>query len=240
MNKKILTVAVVAPLLYTACSNSANLPTSEAAQKIETTAVETRTVETNTIETAKAEIVNNQINTEISTPLNTSIEATVNYANNNESIKKKGMLHIKSFMGTLKPTLMSLMQSDPTHKTALGGCSSMAQKMTDDYNAVSPDTKIRRTALRYRNEKNRPDATDTTVMERFLASNDFSKPLVVEMPTHYRVYKALAIKQACLACHGTNISKDLQEMLVTKYPTDMATNFKLGEFRGVVVAEVQK
>jgi len=226
MNKKILTVAVVAPLLYTACSNSTNLPTNEAAQKIETTSIET-----GTIETAK---------TETSAPINSSIEATVNYANDNKSIKNKGMLHIKSFMGTLKPTLMSLMQSDPTHKTALGGCSSMAQKITDDYNAVSPDTKIRRTALRYRNEKNRPDATDTTVMERFLASNDFNKPLVVEMPTHYRVYKALSIKQSCLACHGTNISKDLQEMLVTKYPTDMATNFKLGEFRGVVVAEVQK
>jgi len=226
MNKKILTVAVVAPLLYTACSNTSNLPTSKTAQKIETQKVETAIVET-----AK---------TETSTPVNTSTESTVKYANDNESIKNKGMLHIKSFMGTLKPTLMSLMQSDPTHKTALSACSSMAPKMTNDYNAVSPYTKIRRTALRYRNEQNKPDATDTTVMERFLASNDFKKPLVVEMPTHYRVYKALTIKQPCLACHGTNISKDLQEMLVTKYPTDMATNFKLGEFRGVVVAEVQK
>jgi len=203
MNKKILTVAIVTPLLYTACNGIMNQPSSTA----ETT---------------------------------TTVENNCHYANDNEAIKQKGMLHIKSFMGTLKPTLMSLMQSDPTHKTALGGCSSMAQQMTESYNALSPDTKIRRTALRYRNEKNKPDATDTMVMERFLASNDFNKPLVVEMPTHYRVYKALETKQPCLACHGTNISKDLQEMLVTKYPTDMATNFKLGEFRGVVVAEVQK
>jgi len=203
MNKKILTVTIIAPLFYVACNSTTNQPT-------------------NTITT------------------NQSNELTVNYANDNERIKREGMLHIKSFMGTLKPTLMSLMQSDPTHKTALGACSSMAPKITDDYNAVSPNTKIRRTALRYRNENNKPDATDTTVMERFLASNDFNNPLVVDMPTHYRVYKALTIKQPCLACHGSNISKDLQEMLVTKYPTDMATNFKLGEFRGVVVAEVQK
>jgi len=206
MNKKVLTLVVIAPLFYVACNSTINQPT-------------------NTIKTV---------------PTTKSGELTVNYANGNNRIKKTGMLHIRSFMGTLKPTLMSLMKSDPTHKTALGGCSSMAPKMTYDYNAISPNTKIRRTALRYRNEKNKPDATDTMVMERFLASNDFTKPLVVEMPTHYRVYKALETKQPCLACHGTNISKDLQEMLVTKYPTDMATNFKLGDFRGVVVAEVQK
>jgi hypothetical protein len=210
MNKKILTVAIVAPLLYTACNGTVNQPSSS------TTETTSTTID------------------------NTSNEVIGHYANDNEAIKQKGMLHIKSFMGTLKPTLMSLMQSDPTYKTALGGCSTMAQQMTESYNALSPDTKIRRTALRYRNEKNKPDATDTMVMERFLASNDFNKPLVVEMPTHYRVYKALETKKPCLACHGTNISKELKEMIIQKYPTDMATNFKLGDFRGVVVAEVQK
>jgi len=230
MNKKFLTVAVIAPLFYTACNSTANLPTSQTTQTIETT----------TVETKKSQIIDNVIPTEIPTLTSTSSETTVNYINDSERIISKGMLHIKGFMGTLKPTLMSLMQSDPSHKTALSACTAMAPKMTNDYNAVSPDTKIRRTALKYRNVNNKPDATDTLVMERFLASNNFKKPLVVDMPTHYRVYKALTIKQPCLACHGSNISKDLQEMLIKKYPTDMATNFKLGEFRGVVVAEVQK
>ena len=209
MTKKIITLTLLTPLIYTACSS--NKPNTN-------------------IETPET----------VSTQINNLDTTTVNYNNDNTKIKKQGIMHISSFMGTLKPTLMSLIKSDPSFKTAMGGCTSMAQSMTNDYNAVSPNTKIRRTALKYRNEKNKPDATDTIVMEHFLASNDFKEPLVVEMPTHYRVYKALDMKQPCLACHGTNISTDLKQMLISSYPTDLATHFKLGEFRGVVVAEVQK
>jgi len=222
MNKKILTLALVTPLLYTACSSSTNKPTKtveEAGKVVEV------------VETPKSQITHQEVQ---------KGTATVSYANDKKRIKNQGMMHIKSFMEILKPTLVGLIKSDKTLKVAMSGCTSMAQSMTNDYNAISPDTKVRRTALKYRNEINKPDVTDTLVMERFLASNDFTKPLVVDMPTHYRVYKALTIKQPCLACHGENISKDLHQMLVKNYPTDMATNFKLGEFRGVVVAEVKK
>lgn len=219
MNKKLLTLAILTPLIYTACNSTARkstLPVNTATKTIQK---------------------------KISTPepvLSNSNEVTVSYANDKKFVKDQGVMHISSFMETLKPTLMGLIKSDNTYKTAMGGCTSMAQGMTNDYNAISPDTKIRRTALKYRNEKNKPDATDTVVMERFLASKNFKEPLVVEMPSHYRVYKALDTKQACLACHGNNISEDLGKMLEKSYPKDMATHFKLGEFRGVVVAEVKK
>lgn len=210
MSKRILTLAFMIPILYTACTDKeTNISVAEAPLPTTPTTLAPK-------------------------------ETTVNYANTNSTIKKQGMMHISSFMETLKPTLKELMQKDPTHKVAMGGCSAMAQSMTSSYNAVAKEASVRRTALKYRNEINKPDATDTLVMERFLASQNFKEPLVVEMPNHYRVYKALAIKPVCLACHGTNISKDLQTMLHDKYPTDMATGFKLGEFRGVVVAELKK
>jgi len=223
MNKKLLTLALLTPLLYTACNSTANQPSK-------------------TVEAPKTQIISEEIKKEVAIPnkITDLNEVTVTYINDKKLIKDQGMMHISSFMETLKPTLMSLIKSDPTFKTAMGGCTSMAQSMTNDYNAVSPNTKIRRTALKYRNEKNKPDATDTIVMERFLASNNFKEPLVIEMPSHYRIYKALDMKQPCLACHGTNISEDLGKMLEKSYPTDLATDFKLGEFRGVVVAEVQK
>ena len=221
MKKKLLTLALLTPLLYTACNSTANKPSkSVTTQKVQTT--------------------HKEIKKEVTVLSNNSNEVTVSYANDKKFIKDQGMMHIESFMETLQPTLMGLIKSDKTFKTAMGGCTSMAQNMTNEYNAISPDTKIRRTALKYRNEKNKPDATDTVVMERFLASSNFKEPLVVEMPNHYRVYKALAMKQPCLACHGSNISEDLGKMLEKSYPKDMATHFKLGEFRGVVVAEVKK
>ncbi len=224
MNKKLLTLALLAPLLYTACNSTTNKPSTAVAK-----------TQTTTMPQKSQTVVNTP--TTMSTNSN---EVTVTYANDKKMIKDQGMMHIESFMETLQPTLMGLMKSDATHKTAMGGCTSMAQGMTNDYNAISPDTKIRRTALKYRNEKNKPDATDTVVMERFVASKSFKEPLVVEMPNQYRVYKALKIKQPCLACHGSNISEDLGKMLEKSYPKDMATDFKLGEFRGVVVAEIKK
>ena len=217
MNKIVCTLLFATPILFTAC-NSTNEVAPRAEEQIQI--IQEATVRT-------------------PTPLTKTSSSTVTYTNDKKSIKDKGMLHIKSFMGTLQPTLIGMMKSDPTHKTALGACSTLGQSMADDYNRVS-NVKIRRTALRYRNPKNKPDTTDVTVMERFLASNDFKEPLVVDMGDHYRVYKALEVKQPCLACHGEHISQDLQKMLIRKYPTDMATNFKLGDFRGAVVAKVKK
>ncbi len=224
MKKRLLTLVLVTPLLYNGCNSTANQPSivSNETKKITTSQKET-----------KKEIVT-------TITANNPKEVIVTYANDKKFIKEQGLMHIESFMQTLKPTLMGLIESDKTYKTAMGGCTSMAQGMTRDYNAISPDTKIRRTALKYRNEKNKPDATDTIVMERFIASKNFKEPLVVEMPNHYRVYKALDMKQPCLACHGENISEDLSKMLEKSYPKDMATHFKLGEFRGVVVAEIKK
>jgi len=223
MKTKLLTLTLLTtPLLYIGCNGSS-----------------TQTV-TPTVKTQEHQTVKKELKTVATTKTNSFTETTVTYANDKKNVQEEGMLHIESFMETLKPTLMGLIKSDKTYQTAMGGCTSMAQGMTNDYNAISPNTKIRRTALKYRNEKNKPDDTDTVVMERFLASKNLKEPLVVEMPNHYRVYKALDMKQPCLACHGENISNDLGKMLEKSYPKDMATNFKLGEFRGVVVAEVKK
>ncbi len=219
MKKILYTLLFSTPLLFTACN-----PNNKVNQKA---------VESN------IQVVQEATVGDTSTSSTKMTSSTVTYANDKKFIKDKGMLHIKSFMGTLQPTLMGMMKSDPSHKTALGACSTLGQSMVDDYNRAS-DVKIRRTALRYRNPKNKPDTTDKTVMERFLASNNFKEPLVVDMGDSYRVYKALEVKQPCLACHGEHISQDLQKMLIRKYPTDMATNFKLGDFRGAVVAEIKK
>jgi len=160
---------------------------------------------------------------------------------NTPIVIKEGMLHIDTFTGTLKPTLKSALQQDKTQEIAMGTCSSIAMKMTNDYNNISPKVKVRRTALKYRNPANKPDATDKQVMYRFLALND-GKPVAIDMGDKYRVYKPLKTKAKCLLCHGdvTQMSPKVVEMIRKKYPHDLATGFKLGEFRGAVVAEFNK
>jgi hypothetical protein len=223
-------MALIAPLFYTACNTTSIQPeTKKTEDKI--SQIVTKKVQTAT-QTIEEKV------TEVTTISNNK----VNYVKNKPLIEEEGMLHIKSFMQTLKPTLMDLMKMDDTYVTALGGCSTLAYKMTDDYSQLSDTVDIRRTALRYRNPANAPDTTDSHVMENMKSSKNFKKPLVVEMPNHYRVYKALDMKKPCLACHGDieNMSSKLVKLIDKTYPKDLATGLKLGEFRGVVVAEIKK
>jgi hypothetical protein len=230
MNKKLLTLAIVAPLLYTACNSTAAKP-----KTIESTLTQKETVHTIVkVETPK------KLKTKIF-PKNSKL-TTVNFISDKPLIQEEGLLHIEGFMGTLKPTLINLMTMDKTHEIALGGCSSMAMSMTNDYSNLDPRINIRRTALQYSNPKNAPDKTDSIVMESFRSSKNFKKPLVSEMPDHYRVYKALAMKKECMSCHGDieNMSPKLVKMIDKIYPKDLATGLKLGAFRGVVIAEIKK
>jgi len=169
-----------------------------------------------------------------------STATTVKYVSK-PIIIEQGMLHIDGFMGTLQPTLKSALKQDKTQETAMGACTSMAMQMTNDYNNVSPNAKVRRTALKYRNLANKPDATDKQVMYRLQAVND-GKPVAVDMGGTYRVYKPLKMKSSCILCHGdtTQISPKVLKMTRANYPHDLATGFKLGEFRGTVVSEFQK
>jgi hypothetical protein len=215
MNRKFYTL-MLAPLLFVACSN--NQPQATTQKEAPAPKVEKKS--------APKEVV--------TAPSFKYIKDT--------SVLQSGMLHIKGFIGTLKPTLKSMLQQDPSHVTAMGACTNMAPKMKEDYNSKTTDVKIRRTALKYRNPANKPDSVDQEVMYRLQAQND-KKPLVIDMGNkHYRVYKPLQIEKPCLICHGNskNISPKIQAMILKKYPTDLATGFKLGEFRGAVVAEVQR
>ena len=211
---------VFAPLLFVACNTPEASTPAPVAQKakVTTTIAETQPVAT-----------------EFKSNTN-----TIKYISK-PIIVEQGMLHINGFMGTLKPTLKSALKQDKTQETAMGACSSMAMQMTNDYNNVSPNAKVKRTALKYRNPANKPDTTDKEVMYRLQAVND-GKPVAVDMGSTYRVYKPLKMKSSCLLCHGdtTQISPKVLKLIRTKYPHDLATGFKLGEFRGTVVSEFSK
>jgi len=154
---------------------------------------------------------------------------------------EEGMFHIKEFGKTINSTLNGAMAQDRSGVLGMGVCSSMASKMVNDYNNITPNVTIRRTALKYRNPANKPDKTDEEVMYALMDSKDF-KPVAVDMGSTYRVYKPLRVEGRCLACHGDEgrFSKQVKQMIKDKYPNDMATGFNEGDLRGVVVAEFPK
>jgi len=217
--KKNFYTLLLTPMLFVGCNTPEASAPAPVAQKESVVVTETKPIVKEVKETATT---------------------TVKYVSK-PIIVEQGMLHIDGFMGTLKPTLKSALKQDKTQEIAMGACSSMAMQMTNDYNNISPNAKVKRTALKYRNPANKPDSTDKEVMYRLQAVND-GKPVAVDMGGTYRVYKPLKMKQSCILCHGdtTQISPKVLKMTRTKYPHDLATGFKLGEFRGAVVSEFQK
>jgi len=224
MNKKLYTLALT-PIIFIACVNSepkqADIVEKVTTKKVEIAEKIVSVAPTMTTEPKQA-------------------QPTVSFIEN-KKVLEKGMTHIDTFMGSMQPTLKSLLKEDSTHVTAMGACSSMARGMVDDYNRQINGVKLRRTALKYRNPKNKPDTADRMVMDTFISTKKF-KPLVVDLGKEYRVYKPLIIKPSCLLCHGprNDISPELVKMIDRTYPKDKATGFQLGEFRGVVVADIKK
>ena len=164
------------------------------------------------------------------------------------SKKQEGVKYIKMLGKTLKTHLKAEMKSDKTGLKAMTFCTDKADELTKEVNTKLPKgVTVRRTALKARSEKNKPDALDVAIMERIISDMnntkvDLGKPLMVETPSSYRVYKPLFIKPVCMKCHGNDKTVDpkVKEAISKNYPNDKAINFKIGDLRGVVVAEMNR
>lgn len=164
------------------------------------------------------------------------------------AVKQEGVKYIKMLGKELKTNLKAHMKADPTGVEAMGFCAGKAESITQEINAKLPKgVSVRRTALKTRSEKNAPDATDIKVMEAYNAKAKEGKLdpkdiQVVEVNGMVRVYKPLLIKPVCMKCHGNvdKISDEIKAVITKVYPKDMATGFKEGDFRGVVVSEMKK
>ena len=165
----------------------------------------------------------------------------------NITVKQEGIKYIKMLGGALKSELQAHMKADKTGIGAVTFCTNEATKLTAEVNTKLPAyAKVRRTALKLRNaDKNGADALDTKIMEEYIASIEAKtftpKDIkVVEDGDVTRVYKPLLAKNVCLVCHGSKISKAIQEEITKGYPHDKAVDFKENSLRGVIVAEIKK
>ena len=167
---------------------------------------------------------------------------TVTYVQD-DAIQAKGLKQTKGLIDAIKPSLMESFKKDKTGVEGTVMCSDAAQEMTATYNKTLPEgSLIRRTAIKYRNPANKPDATDLVVMEDIVADGNFSKAWVVDMNDTFRVYKSLPMHKPCLVCHGDKdkMPQKMKDMISKKYPNDLATGLKEHEFRGVIVSEIKK
>ncbi len=169
-----------------------------------------------------------------------------NEANTTMAFKKEGLNSIKMLGMALKSELKKHLQADKSGVDAVKFCVDKAAKITAEVNSKLPENiRVRRTALKLRNEANKADATDLKVMQEYVAKikeGKFSPKdiKVVEVNNSVRVYKPLVTGNVCLKCHGTNIDPKVSEVIKKYYPHDKAVGFKKGDLRGVIVSEITK
>lgn len=148
----------------------------------------------------------------------------------------------------LKGELKAKFKEDPSGLKAIEYCSLQAQDITDKVNSkLDSDVSVRRTALKYRNEANEPTFQDIDVMLEFqkrgMGGEKFdSMTKVVKTDDKIYVYKALGVGKTCLKCHGSteNIDTNILSVIEKHYPNDRARDFKQGDFRGVIVSEIER
>lgn len=114
-------------------------------------------------------------------------------------------------------------------------CNEHAMTLTDslagEYNCV-----IQRVSDKYRNPSNKPSAVDMEVSAKMISSNTMN-PVMISENGRMVYYKPIKIAMpACLKCHGSpgnEVDVKTLEIIRQKYPNDLATGYKEGDFRGL-------
>lgn len=105
---------------------------------------------------------------------------------------------------------------------------------------------IKRTALKLRNQNNKPGVRDKMVLKMFEEASGRGEKIGATLDLHesghVNYYEPIMMKSLCLNCHGKP-GKDIAEAtfnaIKAKYPKDKAMGYKLGDFRGLWVVKVK-
>jgi hypothetical protein len=146
---------------------------------------------------------------------------------------------------TLVGRLTGAMQ-DGGPVSAIEFCSSEAIPLTRDVGSgLEGGLTLKRTSFRYRNPANAPDEAEEEALLYFedaiQAGESPSAGYVQRVSEEeYRYYHPLYLGEVCLQCHGAreSISPEVLVALDDRYPADLATGYRAGDFRGVVRVSV--
>ena len=152
---------------------------------------------------------------------------------------------IKELGKSLKTTLKSIIkESGPV--AAIEYCNIAALDLTEDISFRS-ELILKRTSLKYRNDKNIPDKWELSVLKSFekrkvngesLKSINESKIVFDGENTFFRFMQVIPVGKPCITCHGSNIKPDIAAKIDELYPNDLARGFKVGDIRGAFSVKV--
>lgn len=129
---------------------------------------------------------------------------------------------------------------------ALDYCNIHALPITDSL-AKANQAVVKRTSLKFRNAANSPTNKEQEILTKWKI--DFNKGIKPEAFIQLNndgtvsTFHPIFIGELCLKCHGVpgvDIDDDVFAELETRYPKDQATDYNLGDFRGMFVVTMSK
>lgn len=143
-------------------------------------------------------------------------------------------------MQSLFEELMNALKAGPPEE-ALEVCGKRAREIR---RAIEQETgvSVRRTSLKTRNPLNAPDGYERRWLEK-AEKNPPTEPHaeVVEVAKgqyQLRYLRPVRVAKLCTQCHGEELAPAVREALQRQYPSDRATGYKPGDFRGAVSVSV--
>ncbi len=152
-----------------------------------------------------------------------------------ESVKPMVQQSAKALQGVLKTAL-----ADSGAVKAIAFCNVEANGILDPINGKNEGRSISRVSHKPRNPENRGVGLDKMALSMFnkkIEQGAEIKPILVPdlESKKYRAYFPIMIQAMCKTCHGIvehEISEDVYQAILEKYPEDEAVNFFDGTLRG--------
>lgn len=157
-----------------------------------------------------------------------------------------GAVAAEQLTGTLVRHLTTALDSAGT-AGAIDFCSGQAPALTRRAAGSSGHLEIKRTSDRVRNPANAPDSLEAEALayfaDRLASGAELPRAwLQVEGDTAVRYYRPLVVSELCVQCHGpvTALASDVLAALAERYPTDHATGYLPGDFRGLIRVRIPR
>ena len=156
------------------------------------------------------------------------------YSSESAGLKMEAKAVIQGFAKDLQSELLKAVKTGGP-VSGIEACNVKAPYLEDLHSQSS--WQVSRTSLKYRNPSNQPDLWEKEQLERFneesLKGQDpMTMWAVYEDEKQVRVMKAIPTKGVCLTCHGMNLAPKVRAKLDELYPSDLATDYELGQIRG--------
>jgi hypothetical protein len=152
---------------------------------------------------------------------------------------QRGQAITAATFDTLSKALTAAMQREGI-SGALQYCNVNAYPITSHY-ANAEGVLVRRTSLRYRNPLNQPDSLEQQLFQSYAqaiqaGNTNATAPRLVRHADEIHFFKPILLQPLCVVCHGQpgrNITSETSQAINQLYPADQATNFAVGDLRGL-------